>query len=114
MANRSKCISSIDVEADGPARAVVTSRPCLNGDGLRRADRLAQLTRDATLLSIRITTQRKLAAKTGRERPLLERLVQRHLRLEEVAQRQDERPHEVHQKDRPGPLRLLADSRQRH
>src|SRR4249920_1118667 len=92
----------IDVEAGGPARAVMTPRPGLDGDGLRRADCLTQLAGDAALLPVWITPQRKLAAKAGRECPLLERIVQRHLRPKEVAHRQDERGNEVYQKDRPG------------
>jgi hypothetical protein len=92
----------IDVEAGGAARAVVTPRPRLNGDSLRRADCLTQLAGDAAFLSARITTQCKLAAKAGRERPLLERIVQRHLRPKEVAHRQQEGGNEVYQKDRPG------------
>src|SRR6478736_4164177 len=55
----------IDVEAGGPPRAVVAPRPRLDGDGLCRADRLAQLAGDAALLPIRIAPQRKLAAKAG-------------------------------------------------
>src|SRR5680860_511128 len=94
----------VDVEAGRPPRAVVASWPRLDGDGLRRADRLAQLAGDAALLSVRIAPQRKLAAKAGRERPLLERIVQRHLRLEEVAHRQEERGDEFRQKDRPDRL----------
>ena len=58
----------VDVEAGGPPRAVVAPRPRLDGDGLRRADRLAQLAGDATLLSVGVAPQRKLPAKAGRER----------------------------------------------
>jgi hypothetical protein len=58
----------VDVEA-GPPRAVVAPRPRIDGDGLGRADRLAQLAGDAALLSVRIAPQCKLAAKAGRERP---------------------------------------------
>jgi hypothetical protein len=72
----------VDVVAGGPPRAVVAPRPSLDGDGLGRADRLAQLAGDAALLPVRIAPQRKLAAKAGRDRPLLERIVQRRLRLE--------------------------------
>ena len=53
----------VDVEASGPPRAVVAPRPRLDGDGLRRADRLAQLAGDAALLSVGIAPQRKLPAK---------------------------------------------------
>src|SRR5262245_25488957 len=42
----------VDVVARGAARAVVAARPGLDGDGLRRADRLAQLAGDAALLAI--------------------------------------------------------------
>src|SRR6476620_11529768 len=55
----------IDVEAGGPTSAVVAPLPRLDGDGLCRANRLAQLAGDATLLPIRIAPQRKLAAKAG-------------------------------------------------
>ena len=44
----------VDVEAGGPPRAVIAPWPRLDGDGLRRADRLAQLAGDAALLSVRI------------------------------------------------------------
>src|SRR5258708_13535949 len=37
----------VDVEAGGPPRAVVAPRPRLDGDGLRRADRLPHLSTDA-------------------------------------------------------------------
>src|SRR6476659_9828904 len=50
----------VDVEARGPPRAVVAPRPRLDGDGLRRADRLAHLAGDAALLSVRIAPQCKL------------------------------------------------------
>jgi hypothetical protein len=51
----------IDVEAGGQTRTVVAPRPRLDGDGLCRADRLAQFAGDAALLSI----ADKLAAKAG-------------------------------------------------
>src|SRR3990170_4271698 len=50
----------VDVEAGGPPRAVVAPWPRLDGDGLSRADRLAQLAGDAALLPARIAPQRKL------------------------------------------------------
>src|SRR3990170_219146 len=50
----------VDVEAGGPPRAVVAPRSRLDGDGLSRADRLAQLAGDAALLPARIAPQRKL------------------------------------------------------
>src|SRR3569833_472164 len=42
----------VDVVARGAPRAVVAARPRLDGDGLRRAHRLAQLARDAALLAV--------------------------------------------------------------
>src|SRR5512135_3187268 len=60
----------VDVVARGAARAVVAARAGLDGDGLRRADRLAQLASDAALLAVRITAQRVLAPETRRDRAL--------------------------------------------
>src|ERR1700756_630089 len=42
----------VDVVAGGAARAVVAARTGLDGDGLGRADRLAQLAGDAALLAV--------------------------------------------------------------
>jgi len=81
----------IDVEADGPPRAVVAPRLRLDGDGLGRADRLAQLAGDAALLPVRIAPQCKLAAKAGRERPLLVGVVEGGLGAHEIFQREPER-----------------------
>src|ERR1043165_3717414 len=47
----------VDVVARGAARAVVAARAGLDGDRLRRADRLAQLAGDAALLAVRIAAQ---------------------------------------------------------
>src|SRR5665811_873113 len=81
----------VDVEAGGPPRAVVAPRPRLDGDGLGRADRLAKLAGDAALLPVRIAPQCKLAAKAGRERPLLEWIVQGGLGAHKIFQREPER-----------------------
>src|SRR5712671_3226174 len=78
----------VDVVAGGAARAVVAARTGLDGDGLGRADRLAQLAGDAALLAVRIAAQRMLAAEARRERALLERIIEGRLALEEVAHRQ--------------------------
>src|SRR5580692_6276966 len=51
----------VDVVARGAAAAVF-ARFRLDGDGERRAHRLAQFARDATLLAARITAQRMFAA----------------------------------------------------
>src|SRR6476661_2261779 len=85
----------VDVEAGGPPGAVVAPRPRLYGDGLCRADRLAQLAGDAAFLPIRIAPQRKLTAKAGRDRSPLEGIVDGRLGLEEVAHRQEERRDEL-------------------
>ena len=55
----------VDAEAGGPPGAVVAPRPRLDGDGLCRADRFAQLAGDAALLPVGIAPLRKLAAKAG-------------------------------------------------
>src|SRR5258705_3474313 len=54
----------IDVVARGPARAVVSAWSGLDRNGLRRADRLAQLAGDAAFLAVGIAAQHVLAAKT--------------------------------------------------
>src|SRR5215470_11336932 len=100
----------VDVVAGGAPRAVVAARPRLDGDRLCRTDRLAQLAGDATLLTVRIAAQRVLAAEARRQRPLLERVVERRLRLEEVAHRQDEGLDELLQEQRAGSLIQSHDS----
>src|SRR5690606_11872791 len=69
------------------------------GDGLRQADRLAELAGDAALFPVRIAAQRMLAAEAGRQRALLVRVVQRRLRLEEILQAQTEPFEEVDQQE---------------
>ena len=75
----------VDVVARGAAAAVL-ARLGLDGDGERRADRLAELAGDAALLAVGIAAQRMLAAEARAERALLVRVVHRHRRLEHVAQ----------------------------
>src|SRR5712671_3756074 len=70
----------VDVVAGGAARAVVAAGTRLDGDGLGRADRLAQLAGDAALLPIGITPERMLATEAGRLRTLLEGIVERRFR----------------------------------
>jgi hypothetical protein len=79
-------------------------RTRFDGDRLRRADRLAELAGDATLLAVRIAAQGMLAAETRRQRALLERIIERRLRLEEIAHRQEERVHEFLQENRTSGL----------
>ena len=80
----------VDVVARRAARAIVAARPGLDGDRLGRADGLAKLAGDAALLAVRITAQRVLASKPRRKLTLLEGIVQRRFRLEEIAHRQEE------------------------
>src|ERR1700712_2042657 len=51
----------VDVVAHGAAGAVIAARTGLDGDRLRRADRLAQLAGDAALFAVRIAAQHMLA-----------------------------------------------------
>ncbi len=92
----------VDVVARGAPGAVVPARAGLDGDRLRRADRLAELAGDAALLAVRIAAQRMLAAEARRDRPLLERIVERRLRLEEIAHGEEERRDELPQEYRAG------------
>src|SRR6186713_2635843 len=92
----------VDVVARGAPRAVVAAGTGFDGDRLRRTDRLAQLAGDAAFLAVRIAAQRMLAAEARRDRPLLERIVQRRLRLEEIAHGEKERRYEFGQEQRAG------------
>ena len=94
----------VDVVAHRAARAVVAARAGLDGDRLGRADRLAELAGDAALLAVRIAAQRMLAAEARAERPLLERIVERRLRREELAHRQEEGADELLEQQRLGGL----------
>ena len=94
----------VDVIARGAARPVVAPRAGLDGDRLRRADRLAQLAGDAALLAVRIAAERMLAPEARRHRPLLEGIVERRLRREEVAHRQEEGLDELDEEQRAGGL----------
>ena len=62
----------VDVVARRAAGAVVAARTGLDGDGLGRADRLAQLAGDAALLAGRVAAQGVLAAEAWRDGALLE------------------------------------------
>src|SRR5262249_14109258 len=64
-------LHQVEVVARGGARAVIGAGARLNGDRLRRTDRLAQLAGNAALLAVRIAAQRVLAAEAWRDRPLL-------------------------------------------
>src|SRR5947207_11737252 len=77
----------VDVVARG-APASVLARLGLDRDRQRRADRLAQLARDAALLAVGVAAKRMLAAKARTLRRLFVRVVDRRLGLEEILQRQ--------------------------
>src|SRR5262249_17887187 len=97
-------LDHVDVVAGGAPGAVVAARAGLDGDRLRRADRLAQLAGDAALLAVGIAPQPVLAADARRDRALLERIVEGRLGLEEIAHGQDEGLHELLQERLPGRL----------
>src|SRR6185437_12558596 len=50
----------VDVVARRPPRAVVPARTRFDSDGLRRANRLAQLAGDAALFAVRVAPERML------------------------------------------------------
>src|SRR5690606_6645554 len=80
-------LEQVDVVARGAAGAVLAHFR-IDGDRQRRADRLAQLAGDAALLAVRIAALRVQAAEARRLRRLFLGVIDRDLRLEEVAQRQ--------------------------
>src|SRR5215210_5603595 len=79
----------IDIVTRRAPRAVVAAGARLDGDGLRRADRLAQLAGDAPLLPIGVAAQRVFAAQARAAVVTLEGVVDGRFRLEKVTQRQD-------------------------
>src|SRR5215207_5697653 len=94
----------VDVVAGGAAGAVVPARPGLDGDRLRRADRLAELAGDAALLAVRVASKGVLASEPRRAVVRLEGVVDGRLRPEEVLQREPEGGNELPQEDRAGGL----------
>src|SRR5262249_5472583 len=90
----------VDVVARGAARAVVAARACLDRDRLRRANRFAKLTGNATFFPVGITPQRMLAAETRRQHPLLEGIIQRRLGAEEIAHGEEETRDELGEEQR--------------
>src|SRR6202008_3349859 len=63
-------LGHVDVVARGAAAAVF-ARLGLDGDGLRRTDRLAELAGNAAFLAVRVTAQRMLASEARAQRSLL-------------------------------------------
>lgn len=78
-------LGHIDVISRGATRAVRTWFR-LYRDGLCRANGLAELTSDATLLSRGISPQSMLATKARRQRTFFHGVVERHFGLEKVLQ----------------------------
>jgi hypothetical protein len=76
----------VDVVARGAPRAI-GAHIRVDGDGQRRAHRLAQLAGNAALLAIGVAAQRVQAAEAHRLRRLLVRVFQRDLAAEQRAQR---------------------------
>src|SRR3984957_1343180 len=95
-------LDHVDVVARGAARAVIAPRSRLDRNRLSRANRLAQLAGDASLLAIRIAAKRMLSTEAGAKRRLLMRIVERRPGLEHVADRQPERGEELCQEQRLG------------
>src|SRR5262245_48230604 len=85
----------VDVVTRRAAGAVVAAWSSLDRDRLGWANCLAELAGDAAFLSVRIASQGMLAAETRRNGSLLERIIERGLRLEEVAHGQHETGHEL-------------------
>src|SRR4029077_5882754 len=92
----------VDVVTHGAPGAVVAARAGLDGDRLRRADRLAQLAGDAAFFAVGIAAQRVLATEARRDRALLEGIVQGRLLGEEITCRQREALEELPEEDRAG------------
>src|SRR5258708_14238896 len=105
----------IDVVTRCTPRTVIAPRTGLDGDGLCGTNRLAKLACDAALFAIRIAAQRVLTTEARRDRPLLERIIERSLRLEEIAHGQHEAGHKLHQEQAFAPAieshRILISSR---
>ena len=80
--------------------ATILSLLSLNRDSLRRADGFTQLTRDTSLFTRRVSSQRVFPAESRRQRSLLERVVDRHLFVKEVLQRQRHSPQKLRQRER--------------
>src|SRR5690606_26435570 len=77
----------VDIVAGGAPRAVLAGFR-LDGDGLRRADRVAQLAGDAALLARGIAAKGVLAAEARAQRSLLVGIVQGGAPPEHVPERQ--------------------------
>src|SRR5512141_419443 len=88
----------VDVVARGAARAVGALLR-FDRDRERRAYGLAQLARDAALLAVGIAAQRMQAAKTGRLRRVLLRILHRDLAREHVAPGDGEPLHQLEQEE---------------
>ena len=72
----------------------------LDGDSLGRADRLAQLARDAALLAIGVAAQRVFSTEARGQRSLLEGVVYGVLLVKEVLERQRPAARQLREKER--------------
>src|SRR5690349_5416836 len=91
-------LEEIDVVARGAPRAVV-GHVGFDGDGQRRAHRLAQLAGDAALLAVRVAAQRMQPAEARRLRRLLLRVVDRDLGREEFPPRDPQAAEQLAQRE---------------
>ena len=96
-------LGHVDVVARGPAAAVLALLG-LDGDGLCRADGLAELAGNAALLARRVPPQHVLPAEARREGSLFERVVDGCLFLEEGAEGQGEASPELGEEEGLGGL----------
>lgn len=94
-------LGHVDVVAGGTTRSV---RPFLrlDGDGLRRADGLAQLAGDATLLAGGVTSEGVLASETGAQGTLFEGVVYGGRFFEDVRERDAETTYQFGEEHRLG------------
>src|SRR5579871_31358 len=90
------------------APAAVLARLHLDGDGLSRADRLAELAGDAALLAVGIAAQRVLAAEARAQGPLLVGIVESDPRPEEIAEGELHAGQKLRQQQPPGRARQSA------
>src|SRR5262245_4113823 len=86
----------VEIVARGAPCSVDLPGTGLDGDALGRTNGLAKFASNAPFLTVGIASQRVLAAKARTERSLFERIVERSLRFEKIAQRQRHRADELH------------------
>lgn len=96
---------NIDVIEKSKEGEVVEEREGIDGDGMRREDRLEKIEGDEELLKVRIKEKRMLEKKERREREILMRIVKSRIGREEMENGKRERDGELIKKERFGWLR---------